>query len=200
MKDNFSVSDSIREEYDGRFKVLLKNAFVSAFIWIKNKIPFTRGMVVLTGQVRDELYDPKTGITTKTIYPIHFAHYNTVNNNLKYAIAKWIGGSNAGEFIGANTLATQASPSGKDGICETTGGYVYTTTKDSGGTGSVNNIVFKGVRTAAGSESHADLEIGLNLDIPVSTYDLTTVYAAQTISKSLTSGQVYTVYWTITVS
>ena len=148
MKESMKISDSLVEEVtDNRLRVWFKNLLVKSFIWLKNSNKFTKGLMVVTGQVRDELYDPKTGITTKTIYPVHFAHYNTISTALKYNIAKWIGGSNASEYVGANSLATQASANGKDGIVETTG-YWYTTTKDSGGTGAEDNIVFKGVRTA----------------------------------------------------
>ncbi|MGR3218210.1 MAG: hypothetical protein ACUZ8H_00140 [Candidatus Anammoxibacter sp.] len=196
MKTN--ISDSLVEEVtDRRFRVYLKNSLVKLLIWLKNSNRFTRGIVLMTGQVKDELYDPKTGITIKTVYPLHLASFNSIGTPLKRKIAKWIGASNATEWIGANSLATQASFENKDGIAEQGTGYSYTTTKDSGGTGAEDNIVFKGVRTAAGSESHTSLDIGMTIKAD---FSLTTTYATQTISKNLTNGQVYTVFWTFTVT
>jgi len=199
MKTNLGIKDSLREDIKDSFKHKVKNFLIRSLIWLKNTNPLTRGLMIITGQVRDELYDPSTGEIVTQNYPIQLAgNFNTIQNAFKYAIAKWTGASNASGWIGSNGLMTQASFTGNDGILETGTGYSYTTTKDSGGTGAEDNIVFKGVRTAAGSETHATLKLGLSaIASPV---EFTTDYASQTISKSLTSGQVYTVYWTVTVS
>lgn len=205
------IKDSIREEVytptkGEKMRKKIKNFLIKSLIWLKNSNPLTRGMIIITGQVRDEVYDPKTKKTVKGDYAIQllslggasFGAFNTIQNALKYALARWIGASNATAFIGANSLATQATFATRDGICENTTGYAYTTTKDSGGTGAEDNIVFKGVRTAAGAETHAGLQLGLA--IIASPIECTTVYASQTVSKTLASSQVYTVYWTLTIS
>jgi len=180
----------------------LKLLLIKSLIWLKNSNKYTRGIAIITGQVETVHRVKKTGEIVKDKYPIQLVglgagFFNTINNNLKYALAKWIGGSNSGEYIGANGLMTQASSNTKDGMGETNG-YPYTTTKDSGGTGSQNWIKFKGVRTAAGAESHANMVLGLAWDTGAD--DVTTEYASQTISKTLASGDVFTVYWTITIN
>ena len=76
-------------------------------------------------------------------------NFNTVNVNLKYAVAALISTTGNTKWVGTNTLISdQGAATGDDGIAETTGNYPYVTTKDSGGTGSVNWVKWKGVRTA----------------------------------------------------
>ena len=95
---------------------------------------------------------------------------------------------------------TQASADGKDGITLTIGGdhYTTTTTKDDGGTGAEAYVKFKGVRTAAGSETVTAATLGLAYDDSITGLD--TEYASQTVSQSLSVTDVYTVNWTVTVS
>lgn len=170
------------------------------FLFLLKKLPAFKSIAFVTGQVELEHYVAKTGKVIKTVLPMGLINFNTVNNNLKYALAALISTTGNSRWIGTNGLIASnvsATADGEDGIAETTSDYPYVTTKDSGGTGSQNWVKFKGVRTAAGSETHANLELGLDFNTGSS---FTTIYATQTISKSLSTSDVLTVYWTITIS
>jgi hypothetical protein len=125
---------------------------------------------------------------------------NTVDNNLKYALAALISTTGNAYWVGVDGLMTQASSDGKDGIVlfATAAGKPTTTTKDSGGTGAQNWVKWKGVRTAAGTEVLTSAGLGL----AYSTYSqlINLSYLTQTISKTLALNDVYTLYWTFTVN
>ena len=73
-----------------------------------------------------------------------------------------------------------------------------TTTKDDGGTGVENYVKYKGVRTAAGSETVDGAE--LVLYVTLGPDEFATSYATGTLSQALVVSDVYTVNWTITVN
>ena len=180
-------------------KKVLKSLQIG-FLHQLKKVPGCESISFITGQVELEHYVAKTGETIYEKLPMELINYNTVDNNLKYALAALISTTGNTRWIGTNSLIDgYSSQSGKDGILETSGvgEFPYITTKDSGGAGSQNWVKFKGVRTAQGAETHTSLGIGLNI---VSDYELGTEYASQTISKTLALNDVLTVYWTLTAS
>lgn len=130
---------------------------------------------------------------------------NTVQNALKYQVAKAIGDGTTN--FGIDDLFTGnagqgGAQDGKDGIClsDATTGYTMTTTKDSGGTGSENTIVFKGVYTATGAYTPTTFYLGRALAwtsaaVPFSS----NLFAQVSDSVTMANGNVLTVYWTLTI-
>ncbi len=178
---------------------MLKKLMLNFLILLK-KIPAFQSIAFITGQVDLEHYVAKTGKIIKTSLPMGLINFNTVDNKLKYALAALISTTGNTRWIGVNGLIvsnTAATADGEDGMGETTGNYPYVTTKDSGGAGSTNAVVFKGVRTAAGAETHADMELGLDFTDGGS---FVTEYATQTISKTLATSDVLSIYWKLTIN
>jgi len=157
----------------------------------------------VTGQLEEEHYHAKTGKTTRRKYPVMLLSglpfFNTVNNNLKYAIPALISTTGNTRWVGTNGLMTTADNVGHDGIVQLAayGDFTpFTTTKDSGGTAAQNWVKWKGVFTAVGALTIARLDLGLNY----STGSFATPYLNQAVSKVLAINDVYTVYWTLTVA
>lgn len=177
---------------------------VIQFILLLKKMPMFNSIVLVTGQVETEHFRPSTGKRTVKKFPkvflSSFPFFNTVDNNLKYYIAKVISTTGNATWIGSGSLMTQASYQAKDGIAltESTTFYPTTTTKDDGGTGAEAYVKFKGVRTAAGTETIDGAELGVGL--LSSPWEFGTTYATQTLSQALVASDVYTVNWTITIS
>ena len=173
-------------------------------IMLLKKLPMFKSIVLVTGQLETEHYIAKTGLTVKKKYPKEFMEkvplFNTIANALKYYIAKVISTTGNGLWIGSNTLMTQSLPSDKDGLILTEGAGYYptTTTKDDGGTGAEAYVKFKGVRTAAGSETIDGASLGL--DYLGSGDGFNIEYATGTLSQGLVISDVYTVNWTVTIS
>jgi len=184
-------------------KKFIVGLVIESILFLK-RFKMFQSINLMYGQIETEYYSAKTKETIKRKFPKHFVgkmiFVNTVANALKYYIAKVISTTGNTAWIGANSLMTQASYFGKDGIGLTESDTIYstTTTKDDGGTGSEAYVKFKGVRTAAGSETIDGAELGLQL---ISSPDeFATVYCTQTLSQSLSVSDVYTVNWTITIS
>jgi hypothetical protein len=181
-----------------KFKKIVKSLYIG-FLRMLKRYGFA-DIVLMTGEVELEHWHKATGETTVEKLPLGLVNFNTVGNDLKYQIAQAIGASHD-IYVGQQTLMTQASAAGKDGIVynyDGATGYPTTTTKDSGGTGSVAWVKFKGVRTAAGAETFTTVGLGIVYDDGGPSFDYT--YASQSVSKTLASGDVLTCYWTITIS
>ena len=137
---------------------------------------------------------------------VHKESFNAIGNKLKYLIAQHLGAG--GTDFGIDTLFTTnaaqgGAEDGNDGIVVSDGndGYTAVTTKDSGGAGSTNQIVFKGIYTATGPYTITMVYLGRALDwidaaTPFSTYQ----FASRSASVTMAANQVLTVLWTITVN
>ena len=187
-----------------RVNKLIQSVTILFLMWLKKFKPF-KSIILLTGKFEAHHYCKKTGKTTIDRLPVTMLNsmpfFNTVDNELLYCLAKVISTTGNAAWIGVNGLMTQASSDSKDGIIFQTSGdtidYPTTTTKDSGGTGSSASVVFKAVRTAAGAEAIAAADLGIGFSALAG---FGTEYATQTYAKTLASGDILTVYWTLTLS
>lgn len=187
-----------------RVSKLIQSLIIMFLMWLK-KFDAFQSITFITGKFEAEHWCKKTGKTTIDKLPVmllgSLPFPNTIPNALKYYVAQVISTTGNAAWIGVNSLMTQASAIDKDGILLTsssdTNEYPTTTTKDSGGTGSSTSVVFKGVRTAAGAEVIANAYLGLAYTLASK---LGTEYATQSYAKTLASGDILTVTWTLTVS
>ena len=129
---------------------------------------------------------------------------NTVAAALKYALIHHLaaGAQNYGIDDLFTVSAGQGGASdGKDGIVVSNGttGYSMITTLSSGGAGSTNTVVFKGVYTAAGAYTATTAYL-LRVLAWASAAAPSAYFASQTFSKVLALGDQLTIYWTITLN
>lgn len=182
------------------FKKILKSLQIGFLLRLK-KIPLFSSVCFIMGEVETEHYIAKTGKTVYKKLSMGLVNYNAVDNELKYALAALISTAGNIRWIGTNGLIVSnvsATAENEDGIGESDTGYPYITTKDSGGTGSQNWVKFKGVRTAAGAETHTTIQIGLSWGDGEATF--VKVYAEQSITKTMATGDVLTIYWKLTAA
>jgi len=131
---------------------------------------------------------------------------NTIDTNLFQALANALadGTVNFGiDDLFTTNAATGGAEDGNDGMALSDGndGYTCVTTLDSGGDGTEVYAKFKGVYTASGAYSVTTVYLGRALDwIDAATPFSTSQFAYRSASVTMASGQVLTIYWTITFS
>ncbi len=129
---------------------------------------------------------------------------NTVASALKYALIHHL--ADGTQNYGIDNLFTVSAgqggaSDGKDGIVISNGaaGYSMITTLSSGGAGSTNTVVFKGVYTAAGAYVATTAYLLRNLAW-ASAAAPSSYFASQTFSKTLALADQITIYWTVTLN
>jgi len=129
---------------------------------------------------------------------------NTVASALKYALIHHL--ADGTQNYGIDNLFTVSAgqggaSDGKDGIVVSNGttGYSMITTLSSGGAGSTNTAVFKGVYTAGGAYTATTAYL-LRALAWASAAAPSAYFASQTFSKVLATSDQLTIYWTITLN
>lgn len=132
-------------------------------------------------------------------------HQNTLGNDLKYYLAYKIATDTTDQamdalFTGNGAVAGLSAQNGKDGIAHGAGGtmdYLFTTTKNVGGTNAEAYVEFYGYVDGAATLT-STLYLGFNY--VHATYELTKKNSSVSINQTVASGRRYHHYWKITVS